>query len=63
MRVFPAVIEELKKQGAEDVLLFGGGIIPDDDAAQLLAMGVDRLFGPGTHIDEVVEYLEGKKGK
>ena len=61
MTVFPAVVEELRKQDAEDVLLFGGGIIPDEDVQKLLDMGVERIFGPGTDTEEVVAFLKEKE--
>src|SRR4029077_2173056 len=45
--LFPAVIEALKTRGAGDVLVFGGGIIPDDDVRALAGLGVARIFKPG----------------
>ncbi len=60
MVLFPAVMEELKKRGADDVLVFGGGIIPKDDMEALYGMGCGRLFGPGTPTDEIVKYLKEK---
>ncbi len=57
MTIFPRVLKLLRKRGADHVLLTGGGIIPDEDRAELEAMGVGRLFGPGTTSDEIVKYL------
>ena len=56
--VFPRIIELLKEQGAEDIAVIGGGIIPDDDIDHLLKIGVKRIFTPGTSLSEIVEYLK-----
>lgn len=55
--VFPAIIELIKQNKMEDVLLIGGGIIPDDDAESLNQLGVARLFAPGTAMDEIIQYI------
>ncbi|MFO7676276.1 MAG: cobalamin B12-binding domain-containing protein [bacterium] len=57
MTLFPEVVRLLREKGAGDTLVFGGGIIPDEDKRELAALGVGRLFGPGTEIREIVEYL------
>jgi methylmalonyl-CoA mutase C-terminal domain/subunit len=57
--LFPRVIELLKEQGAADVIVFGGGIIPDDDIPRLKEAGVRALFRPGTPMNEIVEFLRG----
>lgn len=57
MTVFPKIITLLKEKGMTDVLLTGGGIIPEDDMAQLQEMGVGRLFPPGTPTPEIAEYI------
>lgn len=57
MTLFPRVKALLDEAGAGDILLTGGGIIPDEDAEALRAVGVGRLFGPGTRTDEAVEYV------
>ena len=57
MTLFPAVIDLLKKQGAQDVVVFGGGIIPPDDIAALKAMGVKELFGPGTSTQDIIRFV------
>ena len=57
MTIFPKVLKLLRKRGADHVLLTGGGIIPDGDRAELEAMGVGRLFGPGTSSEEFVKYI------
>ncbi len=55
--VFPAIIELMKQNKMEDVLLIGGGIIPDDDAVSLNNQGVAKLFAPGTAMDEIIQYI------
>lgn len=58
MTVFPNILTEMKKHEIEDVLLFGGGIIPDDDLKKLKEIGVGELFKPGASTLEVVRFLE-----
>ncbi|HOM97791.1 cobalamin B12-binding domain-containing protein [Acetomicrobium sp.] len=55
---FREVIELLKSEGAEDIIVFGGGVIPEDDVPSLKAMGVKAVFGPGTSTSEIVEWLK-----
>jgi len=57
MTLFPRVKALLDEAGADDILLTGGGIIPDEDAEALREMGVGRLFGPGTRTTEAVDYV------
>ena len=57
MTLFPAVVSELKKKNATDIIVFGGGIIPDDDAEELKRQGVAELFTPGTPLQDIVEWL------
>jgi methylmalonyl-CoA mutase C-terminal domain/subunit len=56
--VFPKVIELMKQKEMDDVLLIGGGIIPDDDAQLLNKQGVARLFPPGTPTKEITGYIQ-----
>lgn len=56
--VFPKLLQLLKQKGMTDVLLTGGGIIPDADMKNLNAQGVGRLFPPGTDTKEVVSYIK-----
>ena len=58
--LFPRVIELLREKKMGDVVLFGGGIIPDDDIPKLVKKGVDRVFTPGTPIQEIVDYVNGR---
>src|SRR5574340_840141 len=53
--LFPAVIDALRAKGANDVVVFGGGIIPDDDVQRLRDAGVKGLFTPGTPLSEIIE--------
>ncbi|HYF50215.1 MAG TPA: cobalamin B12-binding domain-containing protein [Planctomycetota bacterium] len=58
MTLFPAVIELLKKNNMGDVMVFGGGIIPQRDIDALKAAGVEKLFTPGTDTREIVGFLD-----
>jgi methylmalonyl-CoA mutase C-terminal domain/subunit len=57
--VFPKVLALMKEKGLNDVLLTGGGIIPDDDARVLQQSGVGKLFAPGTPTSEIADYIRG----
>ena len=57
MTVFPRIINLMKEKGMQDVLLTGGGIIPDEDRIQLENMGVGKLFPPGTASTEIASYI------
>ncbi|MFD3004881.1 cobalamin B12-binding domain-containing protein [Thermus tengchongensis] len=57
MHYFREVKRLLEEQGASDILLFGGGIIPDEDVPKLKALGVAAVFGPGTSTQEIVDFL------
>ncbi len=57
MHYFREVKRLLEEQGASDILLFGGGIIPDEDVPKLKALGVAAVFGPGTSTQEIVNFL------
>ena len=58
MTVFPKIINLLKKKKISDVLLTGGGIIPDGDIKKLTKMGVGKLFPPGTDTQEISDYIK-----
>jgi methylmalonyl-CoA mutase C-terminal domain/subunit len=57
MTVFPKIIDMMKEKGMNDVLLTGGGIIPEDDMKTLNESGVGKLFAPGTPTSEISEYI------
>jgi methylmalonyl-CoA mutase C-terminal domain/subunit len=57
MTIFPRLVALLEARGAAGVLVTGGGIIPAQDAQTLREMGVGRLFGPGTPLGELVDYI------
>jgi methylmalonyl-CoA mutase C-terminal domain/subunit len=57
MTVFPKVIALMKEKGMDDVLLTGGGIIPEEDMQELNALGVGKLFAPGTATKDIADYI------
>jgi len=57
MTLFARVIELLAAQGASNIVLFGGGIIPEEDRKKLLEMGVGQIFTPGAPTQEIVDWL------
>jgi methylmalonyl-CoA mutase C-terminal domain/subunit len=62
MTLFPEVLRRLRERGGEDIVVFGGGIVPADDAVELKRMGVDEVFTPGTSIRDIIEYVERRFG-
>jgi methylmalonyl-CoA mutase, C-terminal domain len=56
--LFPKVVELLKEQGVDDVLIVGGGVIPDDDIPSLKASGVDAIFTPGTTTTTTIDFIK-----
>ena len=59
MTLFPAVMKALKDRGAEDVAVFGGGIVPQDDISALKQAGVKEIFTPGVSTQSIVEWIRG----
>jgi methylmalonyl-CoA mutase C-terminal domain/subunit len=57
MTLLPRIVERLRDEGMDDVLVTAGGIIPDDDIPALRDAGISRVFGPGTTIGEVAQYI------
>ncbi len=57
LELFPQVVDLLEENNAEDIIVLGGGIIPDDDAEKLREEGLAKIFGPGTPTGEIVEYI------
>lgn len=58
--LFPEVVNLLREKGAGDVLVVGGGIIPEEDIPALKEAGVAEIFGPGTPLENVVKYIKEK---
>jgi methylmalonyl-CoA mutase C-terminal domain/subunit len=63
MTLFPRVLELLKEKKADHIILFGGGIIPQEDIQKLKKMGVGMLFTPGTTTTEAIEYVKKTVGE
>ena len=59
MTLVPRIVEGLRENGADDVLVVVGGTIPEDDAEELKALGVAEVFGPGSTTGEIVDFLRG----
>src|SRR5690349_25078136 len=57
MAIFPKVMELLKENGADDILVMAGGILPDEDIPAIEAMGIQGNFGPGTPMSTIIEYV------
>ena len=55
--LFPEIIKDLKKKGLDDLVIFGGGIIPDEDIKSLKKCGVKEIFGPGTTTSEMIDWI------
>jgi methylmalonyl-CoA mutase, C-terminal domain len=62
MTQFRRVLELLKERGATDITVFGGGIIPDEDIAELERMGVAKIFTPGAPMTEIVDWVQSQLG-
>ncbi|MDF5751333.1 cobalamin B12-binding domain-containing protein [Spongiactinospora sp. TRM90649] len=59
MTLFARVLELLREQGADDIVVFGGGIIPEDDMPELDRLGVAKVFTPGATTQEIVDWVRG----
>ena len=57
MTLFPAIMGALKERGADDVAVFGGGIVPEDDMPGLMQVGVKKVFTPGASTQEIVDWI------
>jgi len=62
MTLFGRLLELLKEQGADDIVVFGGGIIPDADIAELTTMGVSKIFTPGAPTTDIVAWVNAELG-
>jgi methylmalonyl-CoA mutase, C-terminal domain len=60
MTLFPRVAELAREEGLDDVIIFGGGIIPDEDIPRLKELGVAEVFTPGTRMDEIVQFIRAR---
>ncbi|MBI5967680.1 MAG: cobalamin B12-binding domain-containing protein [Deltaproteobacteria bacterium] len=61
--LFPRVMELLRERGVKDLLVLGGGVIPEEDVPSLQALGIAQIFGPGTPTDAIVKYVQEKVKK
>ena len=62
MTLFPRVVELLKEQGGENILVFGGGIVPESDIPPLTEAGIAQIFTPGASTKEIIEWVNGNVG-
>ena len=58
--LFPAVLKELADRDAPDIVVFGGGVIPDDDVQSLKSSGVAEIFTPGSGLDHIINWIRGR---
>ena len=63
MTLFRRVVELLRERGAEDIVVFGGGIIPDEDIPELARLGVPKVFTPGASTRAIVEWVRANVGQ
>ncbi len=61
--LFKRVMELLKQEDAEDIFVFGGGVIPNQDIPYLKSIGVAEIFGPGTPLDKIIEFIKKEVAK
>jgi len=57
MTIFPRVVELARQNGLDDVIIFGGGIIPDEDIPRLKEAGVSEVFTPGARMEEIIDFI------
>ena len=62
MTLFPRIMDELKKRGLDDVLVWAGGIIPEADVPRLKEIGIQAVFGPGSPTTETINFLRSLSG-
>jgi len=58
MYLFPEVVKLLREKGVDDIVVVGGGIIPDDDISKLKAQGIVKIFTPGAKLDDMVDWVK-----
>jgi len=61
--IFPRIMEGLKEKGVSDILVLGGGVIPNEDIPGLKAIGIAEIFGPGTTTQTIIDYVKGNLPK
>ncbi len=61
--LFPEVVRLLRQQGADNIIVFGGGVIPEEDIPFLNEQGVEAVFTPGTPIQKVIDFIEANRGR
>ena len=61
--LFPRVVEKVRELGGKDIIFFGGGVIPEEDIPNLIEKGFAQIFTPGTPIDKVICFIEGKRSQ
>jgi methylmalonyl-CoA mutase C-terminal domain/subunit len=61
--IFPRIMEGLKEKGVSDILVVGGGVIPNEDIPSLKAIGIAEIFGPGTSTQNIIDYVKGNLPK
>lgn len=62
MTLFPRVVEILREQGVDDIIVFGGGVIPEEDRLELLSKGIAEIFVPGNGTKRTIEFLKARFG-
>lgn len=55
--LFPRIMELLKRQGLTDVMVFAGGIVPEEDIVEMKKLGIKEIFGPGTRMETIIQYV------
>lgn len=63
LALFPRILELLRAEGMDDVVILAGGIIPDEDIPALKALGIGGVFGPGTPLEEIVAFIRAQVGQ
>ncbi|MEX2274264.1 MAG: cobalamin B12-binding domain-containing protein [Actinomycetota bacterium] len=62
MTLFPKVVQQLRQRGGDDIVVFGGGVIPAEDIPQLEADGIEKVFTPGAPTSDIVDWLRDRVG-
>jgi len=61
--LFPEVVSLIRKEGGDNIIIFGGGVIPNDDISYLKKKGIEAIFTPGTPIKDVINFIEANKSR